>query len=317
MSKLGEKVGGSLVGRRLDYLEDAVFSLRGPVDRNAMLLGRMNSRAVRAMGVVSDLREAEFKVFSQGGEDGIIQYLLGHVRVENDMFVEFGVEDYREANTRFLMMQDNWRGLVLDGSEENVRRICAQPYHVHFDLRAKTAMVTAENINELLKGEGIGGDIGLLSVDIDGNDYWVWKAITGVVPRIVICEYNSLFGPSAAVTVPYDSAFVRSRAHSSMLYFGASLSALTMLAEQKGYVLVGSNSVGSNAFFVRKDVLDALKPVQAEQAWRESRFTEARDANGKLSFVRGRDRLDVIRDLPVVDVVTGKTTSVGVACGRG
>lgn len=314
MKQLGERVGSSLVGKRLDYLEDSVFSLRVPLDRNAMLLGRINSRAVRAMGVVDDLRETEFKVFSQGGEDGIIQYLLAKVSVANDTFVEFGVEDYREANTRFLLMQDNWRGLVMDGSDENIARIRSQPYFVHHDLRAKAAMVSAENINELLKSEGVTGDIGLLSVDIDGNDYWVWKAISVIQPRIVVAEYNSLFGPRAAVSVPYDPAFIRSRAHSSMLYFGTSLAALEHLAAEKGYKLVGSNSVGSNAFFVRSDLVGGLKTFAAVQAWRESRFTEARDASGKLSFVRGRARRDVIKDLPVVDVTTGKTLSVGDVC---
>lgn len=117
-------------------------------------------------------------------------------------------------------------------------------------------MVTAENINATLEQGGMRGEIDLLSVDIDGNDYWVWKAITAIQPRIVAIEYNSSFGPERSLTVKYDPSFSRYEKHDSGLYYGASLAALTKLADEKGYLLAGCDSAGVNAFYVRRDAAD-------------------------------------------------------------
>ena len=200
-------------------------------------------------------------MFSQFGEDGILQFLLAHVPIERESFVEFGVEDYSEANTRFLLIHDHWRGLIMDGSASAMAGVRASSLAWRHHLTAVDVWVTAENINQLLSDNGCSGDIGLLSIDVDGVDYWIWKAIEVVQPRIVVCEYNALFGPTAEVTVPYDPAFSRSAAHHSWLFFGASLGALARLAEAKGYQLVGVNAAGNNAFFVRKDVAGNCPPV--------------------------------------------------------
>lgn len=109
--------------------------------------------------------------------------------------------------------------------------------------------VTTENINDLFRGNGVDGDIGLLSIDINGNDYWVWEAIKDVSPRIVMVEYNARFGSHRAVTVPYDPAFGRAKAHHSRIYYGASLAALVLLGSRKGYEFVGCNSTGNDAFW--------------------------------------------------------------------
>src|SRR5207247_4732381 len=132
---------------------------------------------------------------------------------------------------------------------------------------ARSAFVTRDNINAKIVAAGRSGDMGLLSVDIDGNDYWVLEAIEVVSPRILIVEYNSTFRPDAAVTIPYDPAFDRTRARPSNLYWGASLAAVAMAADQKGLLLVGSNSAGNNAFFVRRDLLGDLRPLQPSEAW--------------------------------------------------
>ena len=296
------RIADATVGRRLDRLESDIYSLRPRLDRNAMLMGRQLTNQFRSSGPLPSLRDAEFRVFSQAGEDGIIQYLISRVPIQRDIFIEFGVEDYRESNTRFLMMQDNWRGLVLDGSERNIKAIRNQSYYAHHDLTAMASFVTAETINPTITDAGIEGDIGLLSIDIDGNDYWVWKAIQVISPRIVICEYNSVLGNQDAVTIPYDPAFVRSTAHPSYLYFGASLKALVTLGEQKGYCFVGCNSAGSNAFFVRRDCMSDLVPQEVESGYVESRFREARDQEGRLSFVTGEARRSLIEHLPLIDV---------------
>ena len=132
-----------------------------------------------------------------------------------------------------------------------------------YSLNAVCAFVDAANINQLLGDNGATGDIGLLSIDIDGNDYWVWRAIEVVSPRIVVCEFNGIFGSKAKVSVPYDPAFERGRAHYSFLLAGASLSALAHLGVQKGYRLVGINSAGNNAFLVRQDVARILADARS------------------------------------------------------
>ena len=149
-------------------------------------------------------------------------------------------------------------------------------------------------------------------MDIDGNDYWVLEAIQAVSPAILIVEYNALFGAEKALSVPYKADFTRSAAHFSNLYYGASLPALTALAERKGYRLVGCNSAGNNAFFVRADLLGPLQPLAAAAAFVASRFCESRNADGSLSFLRGRaEKLALLRDLPLVDVTTGREHLVG------
>src|SRR5204863_3105813 len=135
----------------------------------------------------------------------------------------FGVENYTEANTRFLLVNDNWKGLIIDGSEANIQYVKDDDIFWGFDLVAKPAFITRDNINELMSSSSFSGEIGLLSIDIDGNDYWIWECINAVNPIIVICEYNSVFGNERAVSVPYQSDFIARNAHFSQLYFGASL----------------------------------------------------------------------------------------------
>jgi len=251
--------------------------------------------------ILENLQRAEFKVFSQWGDDGIIQFLVHYLEIQPQTFVEFGVENYREANTRFLLLNNNWRGLVLDGAEKNVAQIRQDRIYWQHDLQAQAAFVTAENINELLKTNGFEGELGLLHIDIDGNDYWVWKAISVVSPVLVIMEYNSVFGPDAAWTVPYDPKFYRTNYHFSNLCCGASLTALCDLAEEKGYAFVGSNSHGNNAYFVRKDQLRDLRPLTAAAGYVESKFRESRDAQGQLTYLSGKNRLEAIRGTEVFD----------------
>jgi hypothetical protein len=144
----------------------------------------------------------------------------------------------------------------------------------------------------------------LLSIDIDGNDYWTWEAITVVNPTIVVIEYNARFGASRSVTVPYRADFVRSRAHYSMIYYGASLTALWALGRRKGYSLVGCNSAGNNAFFVRQDLLGDLRGRTPSEAFRPHCFREARNEVGELSFLTLPEEEALLAGLPLVEVET-------------
>lgn len=265
-------------------------------------LGRIEDRQLQNLPP-AQLADAEFRVYSQWGEDGILLHLLRHVPVSREIFVEFGVESYREANTRFLLVYKNWSGLVIDGSVANIECVKSDDVYWRYNLKAEQAFITRENINELIRRNGISGEIGILSVDIDGNDYWVWESIDVVSPSIVVVEYNARFGSDRAVTVPYKADFTRTNAHYSCIYYGASLAALCHLAKRKGYAFVGCNTAGNNAFFVRNDLKPAAIPeLTPQQGYMPSKFRESRDPNGNLTFLSEEEERAVLRDLPLVEV---------------
>lgn len=287
--------------------------LEGPSRRDLDLLkvlaAEPSVQRIRGLGRLGVLSDAELRVFSQFGDDGIIQYLVSHLPLA-DTFVEFGVADYRESNTRFLLVHDNWRGLVMDSSEENVSRILASDLAWRHDLSARAAFITRDNINDLLRTAGFEGPIGILHIDIDGNDYWVWEAIDVVEPAVVIVEYNAVFGANRPVSVPYDPQFRREQAHHSGLFAGASLPAFMHLGQTRGYRFIGCNSAGNNAYFVQREVAGDL-PDPGIAGFVESRFRESRAADGSLSFLGGAARREAIADLEVVDVVTGRLEVLG------
>ncbi len=273
-SKGGARVTGAMVELLLREQEGT-----------KVLMGDIAARSVRQLPATAKLAEAEFQVFSQWGEDGILQFLLAHVPVEEEAFVEFGVGDYSESNTRFLLLHNYWRGLVIDGSKEAMDRLASAEQAWRHRLVAKHAWITVDNIDELISGAGFNGDIGILSVDVDGMDYWIWRAIHCVKPRIVICEYNSLFGATADVTLAPKADFMRGEAHYSNLLYGASLAALTRLAAEKGFRLVGVNTAGNNAFFVRNGLADAIPGRTVREVFQPCRYRESRNPDGTPSHL--------------------------------
>jgi hypothetical protein len=282
--------------------------------RSQDLLGRIASLQVRGRQSLSSLSDAEFKVTSQWGEDGIIDWLIERAQIPPALrtFIEFGVEDYRESNTRFLLKNRNWRGLIMDSSPALVDAVQKDGLAWRYDLTPRPAFITRENINELLASAGFGLDIGLLSIDVDGIDYWVWEAIEAVRPVIVICEYNAVFGDIHPVSIPYDSTFNRTRANHSNLYFGASIGALCSLAVRKGYRFLGTTSAANNAFFIREDY---SKPLLDGSIGRihalPSIFRESRDASGQLNYIGGVERLRHIAGMSVINVETGAISRLG------
>lgn len=286
------------INSNLDFNVGRIVS---EIESNRMLIVQERIREFSGLQL-DNIADAEFRVFSQWGEDGIIQYLLSKIPISNKVFLEFGVEDYRESNTRFLLMNNNWSGLVIDCDRQNVARIKASNLYWRNDLTAECEFITRENINLVIEKAGFRGDIGLLSIDIDGNDYWVWEAIDIISPRIVVIEYNNVFGKERAVTIPYRPDFDRARAHYSNIYYGASLAAICKLAGKKEYAFAGSNSTGSNAFFVRADVAQNIKEMNCSNGYVESKVREARDPNGKLLFPSKEKRNELIKDLFVLDV---------------
>lgn len=248
-----------------------------------------------------------FTAFSQADEDGILEEIFRRIGVTNKQFFEFGCGDGVENNSTYLLFT-GWKGLWMDGNPDFANSI-GKGFKTYIDsgaLRMKSAFITRENINDLIREAQIPEEIDMVSIDIDGNDYWVWKAITCVRPQIVVAEYNSVFGPDRAVTIPYQPDFLRQQAHHSCLYFGASLPALCRLAQDKGYAFVGCNRAGNNAYFVRLDLAVPFLIVSPQRGFIDGRFRESRDRKGRMNRLSGPSRLEAIAELPVVDLDTGQ-----------
>ena len=301
-----------MLGKIKQYLTKFNAKRTNDLEITNALLGKVLSLDI-ARKEVNCNNDAEFKVSSQFGEDGIIQYLVNILPIKNKTFVEFGVEDYSEANTRFLLFNNNWSGLIIDGSDSNIHKIKNSNYYWKYDLVATNKFITKENINDIiseyLRNSKSDQDIGLLSIDIDGNDYHVWNEINCIKPIIVICEYNSVLGKDIEVTIPYNANFMRTRAHFSNLYFGASIQALYQLGRKKGYEYIGTNLAGNNAFFVRKDYAVAyLNSLITSPLvdYKESKFREARASDGTLTYKRKGERTELIIGMDFLDLKTNK-----------
>lgn len=272
-----------------------------------LAMGKMLSNQQYLMESIN-INDYEFKIFSQFGDDGIIQYLIKHIPIQNEIFIEFGVEDYLESTTRFLMMNNNWTGFVMDSSADAMQSLENQSWYWRYALSHKAIFITQENINELLANTGF-SDIGLLHIDLDGNDYHILTALnlSTLNPSILILEYNSVFGKDRPITVPYDRNFTRTNAHYSNLYYGASLPALNYAASKKGYALIGSNRAGNNAYFVKKELLnERIRASSVKDAFVESKFRESRNQDYSLSYLAGQERYEMIKGLEVLNVVSGR-----------
>ena len=269
-------------------------------------LGQIQSFLNNQRQFVASLNEVEFQVFSQWGDDGIIQYLVNKLEIPNKVFIEFGVENYKESNTRFLIINNKWSGLVIDGSKENINFIKRDSISWAYDLHATHSFITKENINQLISDflkKGYSSEIGLLSIDIDGNDYWVWEAIVVVNPIIVVVEYNSVFGPEKTWSIPYDAGFYRLANDNTYQYWGASLNAFIFLAKRKGYTFVGCNSNGNNAYFIRNDKILTFKELDSTEGFVEAKFREYTDEFGDKPA--GSKRLNLIKGREIFNVVSG------------
>jgi len=207
------------------------------------------------------LERYAYSLFSQNGEDGILRYLFGQIGFASRQFLEFGF-DGTENNSLRLILVESFSGVFIDGSE-----LCVSQFNKAarasgiLNTKAVRAFLTLDNLESTIRSSGLPSDIDLLSIDVDGNDYWFWSALTCVRPRIVVIEYNASMGPDRSVTVPYDATFNRIEKHASTFYHGASLAALEKLGRQKGYSLTGCDERGVNAFFVRTDCLCEGIPV--------------------------------------------------------
>ena len=230
-------------------------------------LGQITDALVRMQVLDADtlpyperLTAHRYGLYSQNGEDGILLGILGEAGIATRKFVELG-SGQSGGGAAVLAAEYGWSGLMVDGREKSVRRLKHRFPHV----TSVRAWITAGSINQILGANGFAGEVDVFNLDIDGNDYWVWKAMTVCQPRIVTLEYNSIFGPTRSVTIPYDPDFVRGEKR--FFYYGASLTALTKVSQSKGYRLVATDPAGVNAFFLRDDVAPHIPGVAPERAF--------------------------------------------------
>lgn len=217
------------------------------------------------------LERSGHKVYSQNDEDGILAEIFRRIGTANRRFLEFGVENGLENNTLCLLEQ-GWTGGWLEGYRDHVsaiengfrRKIAAGL------LSIREALVDRDNINDLVSALALPRDADLLSIDIDGNDYHVWQALTAIEPRVVVIEYNAKFPPPMRWVIGYDPA----HRWDGSDQFGASLESLTDLGRRKGYRLVGCNITGVNAFFVRSELAEGrfAEPADAAALYQPARY---------------------------------------------
>ena len=251
------------------------------------------------------LEDAENKIFSQNGEDGIIDFIVQRLGLRKPTFVEIGVGDYSEANTRIIYEMYYRRGLIVDLVNNFKDKVSINVNLWRGNLNVVERKVTSQNINSLLK-EYFPHPIDLFSIDIDGIDYWIIKELREKISKIFILEYNSIFGSEIEISVPNINNFSRKEYHYSNLCFGASIKAYVKLMDQKGYYLLGVNRLRNNAFFINKDYpklnfFPRIKEID-EKEMTNLNFSESRDQNGHLSYLDKNEGLKQILDCDIVDL---------------
>lgn len=247
----------------------------------------------------SEVNKHEFRAYSQNGEDGILLWLFSQIGTGTKTFIEFGSGSGRECLAANLILNFGWKGLLMDGSEENVAEAklffkYLMPWSEYEQLEIRKEFVTKENIESLLASRKHQGEVDFLSIDIDGNDYWVWEAIESIKPRVSVIEYNASFGPTRSITVPYKPDFDAYAEQPLGLYHGVSVQALVKLGERKGYKFVGCDSNGANTFFVRNDLAASLESADPAVAFYDNQHKVKRGST--------EAQWEKIKHLPVVEV---------------
>ena len=207
----------------------------------------------RRYGDAPDLTASELRVFSQNGEDGVIAEILRRIGTGGGGFVEFGIQDGTEGNTVFLAQVLGWSGVYLEADDASFAAL-ERRYSANPRVRTLHAAVEPDTVEGLFARAGVPEEPDIVSIDVDGNDYWIWRALTAFRPRLVIVEYNGAFDPASRRVMPYTPGF---RWDGTSAY-GSSLGALEELGAEKGYRLVHTELAGVNAFFAREDLAGGL-----------------------------------------------------------
>jgi hypothetical protein len=249
-----------------------------------------------------NINESEFKVFSQNGEDGILERIFKEIGFSSRRFVEFGFSPV-ECNALRLVRRHGFSGVWIDADRDNceVAKMMAKILRWK-RVQVVNSFITKANINALLLDtrDGANGDLDLLSIDIDGVDLWILQTIRAVRARVLVCEYNDIFGNDQAITVPYHDSFERFSFHPDGIYFGASLKAFEIVAGMLGYRLIGCDKSGSNAFFLANEI-DApnLPTMSSDECWMPMRYWGE-------TIEEMASKFECVANLPFVSVESSK-----------
>lgn len=217
-------------------------------------MNELVARTDPSLFATSDLTRFEAKVYSQNGEDGVIIEIMNRIDTTNKYFVEFGIQTGHEGNCVFLADVLGWNGLFIEADSEAYRTL-ERKYVSTSGITTLQASVTPSNVNDIFRSCGVPPEPDIVSIDIDGNDIWVWAALDEFRPRVVVIEYNSSLDTSLTLCQPYTEG----GSWNLTSGFGSALGALDMVAVKKGYALVHTDQAGVNAFYVRKDLSSAVK----------------------------------------------------------
>ena len=293
-----------ILKKNLSFILRKVFN--DEVQKELVIKAKLLSLKNKNLKKIKDLSEVEFQVYSQWGEDGIIDWLVNKSPDIPKSFLEIGTENYKESNTRFLLINKNWDGFIIEADKSSVKDIKSQRIYWRHNLTVENTFISQNNINTIIKKNNIPRKLGLLSLDIDGVDYWILKKLSVLDPSIIICEYNSLFGQKKAITVPYKNNYIRSNEHFSNLFYGASIRAFINLLKKRNYFFIGTNSAGNNAFFVKQNIWKKINKLITDKKIFESKFRESRNSNGKLTFLNKKKSLQLIKNKIVIDLKNNK-----------
>ena len=293
-----------ILKKYLSFILKRIFNEE--IQKELILKAKVISLKNRNIKKIKNLSEVEFQVYSQWGEDGIIDWLINKFPEIPKNFLEIGTQDYKESNTRFLLINRNWDGFLIEADKAAVKDIKSQKIFWKHRLKVKNEFITKDNINNIINRINVPKKLGLLSLDIDGVDYWVLKELSVLDPSIIICEYNSLFGQKKSVTVPYKKNYIRAEEHYSNLYYGASIKAFIDLMKKRNYFLIGTNSAGNNAFFLKKNHWNKANKLIVEKKIFNSKFRESRDVKGNLNFLDKKESLELIKNKFMIDLRSNK-----------
>jgi hypothetical protein len=280
----------------LDAIKQSNFTF-DPVSQ--IHLGMSYRQMIAAGMPLPKLSDTGFKCYSQCDEDGILLYLISALGISSKLSVEICAGDGSECNSANLIINHNWHGLLVDGNKQLVERgneyFRKLPQTYVYPPKFVHSWITKSGVNDLVASNGFSGDIGLLSLDLDGVDYWIWEALDAVTPSIVIVEYQDILGPDRNWTVPYSDTFSAAehpKTQGMPNFAGASLGAFVKLGRRKGYRLVGTNCYGYNAFFIKNGLGDHLLPeVDVSTCFNHPKVVWGM-----------RERFPSVKDLPWVEV---------------
>ncbi len=259
---------------------------------------------------ISNINSLDYKVFSQNGEDGIIQYFVKSLKLSKIKFVEIGTEDYSESNTRYLYETIKADGLIIDPYKNLKNQIQKHISLLKNNLTIHNDYASSKNINEILKKYNFDNNLDIFSIDIDGVDYWVINELPGDISKIFIAEYNPFFGPDIEVTVPDDNNFNRTKYHYSNLCFGMSIRSLINLMIKKNYTFYGTNDVNQNAFFISNKYIDKIKltppKIDDLNMFTDCNIKESKDREGNFNLLNKKEILKEIENCEVFDLKQGK-----------